>query len=195
MAKASDLYKKKRKELSRLASMANKRIKRLEQKGLTDTPAYQAMIKSGKPHFGVRGLKSSREVNNEYIRVMHFLDSQTSTIKGVEGYLKDLANVLGFSGLSNREIASSAKQFFTVVKMVQNRLSKEEAKLYSSTRLFNAVSAQFKAFSTTVNQTTSMESSLNEIIASLRKVDKVEEDMEGFTDDIFGENFEFLRKK
>ena len=65
MAKATDYYKKKRKELSRLASMANKRIKRLQEKeGYTNTPAYQAMLKSGKPHFGVKGLKTSRDVNN-----------------------------------------------------------------------------------------------------------------------------------
>ena len=195
MAKASDYYKKKRKELSRLASMANKRIKRLEEKGWTDVPAYQSMIKNGKPHFGVRGLKTSRDVNNEYIRVKHFLDSITSTVKGATGYLQDLATNMGVGGMKVSEIQQHAKQFFQIVKMVQKRLTKEENKIYSSTRLFNAVSAQFKAISMVINDTASVEDKLQTIISSLRKVEKVEDDMEGFTDNIFGENFEFLRKK
>ena len=195
MAKASDYNKKKRRELSRLCAMANKRAKRLEDKGWTDVPAYQSMIKSGKPRFGVRGLKTSREVNAEMIRVNHFLESITSTIKGATGYLQDLATNMGVSGMKVSEIQQHAKQFFQIVKMVQKRLTNEENKIYSSTRLFNAVSAQFKAISMVLNDTASVEDKLQTIISSLRKVEKVEDGYEGFTDNIFGENFEFLRKK
>ncbi len=195
MAKASDYNRKKRRELSRLCAMANKRIKRLIDKGWTDVPAYQALIKYGKPHFGVKGLKTSQEVNNELIRVNHFLESITSTIKGATGYLQDLATNMGVTGMKASEIQQHAKQFFQIVKMVQKRLTSEENKIYSSTRLFNAVSAQFKAISTTLNEGASVEDKLQSIISSLRKVEKVEEGYEGFTDNIFGENFEFLRKK
>ena len=37
-----------RKQVSRLASMANKRIQRLEQSELTDTPAYKSWEENGK---------------------------------------------------------------------------------------------------------------------------------------------------
>ena len=40
--KATDKYKELKKEVSRMASMANKRLKRLEKNELTDLPAYKS---------------------------------------------------------------------------------------------------------------------------------------------------------
>ena len=74
--------KKYRTEASRLASMANKRLKRLEQSGLIDSPAYQKWVQDGKVKFSVRG-KSHRELQKEVARMNKFINSQTSTIRGV----------------------------------------------------------------------------------------------------------------
>ena len=43
-----------RAQASRLASLANKRVQRLESNGLTDSPAYKKYIETG-GKFGVRG--------------------------------------------------------------------------------------------------------------------------------------------
>ncbi|WP_457848416.1 hypothetical protein, partial [Staphylococcus aureus] len=76
-----------RKEASRLVSLANKRVQRLELNGLTDSPAYKAYIASG-GKFGVRG-KSHNELQQEVARLNRFINSTTSTIKGVNKTLKE----------------------------------------------------------------------------------------------------------
>lgn len=51
-------------EANRLASMANKRIRRLEANGLQDAPAYQAYIAQGGQPFSTRG-KNYNELQAE----------------------------------------------------------------------------------------------------------------------------------
>ena len=43
-----------RKEISRKASLANKRLARLEKNGLTDSPAYQKVMEGGGKRFSIR---------------------------------------------------------------------------------------------------------------------------------------------
>ena len=52
---ASDEYKAFKKEVSRMASMANKRLKRLEKNELTDLPSYKAWEENGSIRFSVKG--------------------------------------------------------------------------------------------------------------------------------------------
>ena len=59
----AEAIKEFRREASRLASMANKRVKRLEENGLTDTPAYKAYLETG-GKFSVKG-KSYNELQKE----------------------------------------------------------------------------------------------------------------------------------
>ena len=98
--------KKYRQEASRMASMANKRLKRLEKNGLQDTPAYQKWIESGGEKFGVRG-KDYNEVQREMARMRQFINSQTSTIKGVNNVLKEMANNTGIQYKNLKELRQS----------------------------------------------------------------------------------------
>ena len=50
---ASDKYLELKKEVSRMASMANKRLVRLERNELTDLPAYQSWVQNGAIKFSV----------------------------------------------------------------------------------------------------------------------------------------------
>src|SRR5699024_7792951 len=79
-----------RQEASRKAAMANKRIDRLIERGLTDSPAYQKWVKDGSHRFGVRG-KDYNQVQAEVARLNNFLNSETSTIRGFDAVLKNLA--------------------------------------------------------------------------------------------------------
>ena len=48
-------YRRLKAEVSRLASMANKRLVRLENHGFEDSPAYQQFVASGGEKFRVLG--------------------------------------------------------------------------------------------------------------------------------------------
>ena len=73
--------------VTKLASAANKRVKRLGEKGL-DTPALRKAYK-GK-HFGSKD-KNLKQLRSEYKRVSGFLKSETSTVKGYKSFLNRLS--------------------------------------------------------------------------------------------------------
>lgn len=113
--------KKYRQEASRMASMANKRLKRLEKNGLQDTPAYQKWIESGGEKFGVRG-KDYNEVQREMARMRQFINSQTSTIKGVNNVLKEMADNTGIQYKNLKELRQSSRQFFELASKIEQYL-------------------------------------------------------------------------
>ena len=113
--------KKYRQEASRMASMANKRLKRLEKNGLQDSPAYKKWIESGGEKFGVRG-KDYNEVQREMARMRQFINSQTSTIKGVNNVLKEMADNTGMKYKNLKELRQSSKQFFELASKIEQYL-------------------------------------------------------------------------
>ena len=74
------------KAVSRLASAANKRLKRFEGSEL-ESPATKSVEKSG-GKFGTRG-KTLNQLRSEFIRAKNFLGNKTSTIKGYKQFKKD----------------------------------------------------------------------------------------------------------
>lgn len=72
--------------VSKMASAANKRLKRLEQKGM-ESPAVISVGNSG-GKFGARG-KNLNQLRSEFIRVKNFLKMKTSTIRGYKKVKKD----------------------------------------------------------------------------------------------------------
>lgn len=73
--------------VTKLASAANKRVKRLEGSGY-NTPALRQASKGG--HFGTKG-KNLKQLRSEYKRVSGFLKSETSTVKGYKSFLNRLS--------------------------------------------------------------------------------------------------------
>lgn len=110
-----------RKEVSRLASIANKRVKRLENNDLTDSPAYQKLVENGVPKFGVRG-KSWNEVQKEFSRLNRFLNSETSTIRGINNNLKTMASNTGIKYKNMVDLKSKASKFFELSSKVEQYL-------------------------------------------------------------------------
>lgn len=83
--------KAERAEARRMVSMANKRLRRLEQQNLQNTPAYQSWYNSGAVKFSVKG-KTHKEVKREMARMNKFLNQITSTVRGAKQNLKDIAD-------------------------------------------------------------------------------------------------------
>lgn len=113
--------KKYRQEASRLSSMANKRLARLEKAGLIDSPAYKKWADSGGVKFGVRG-KSYNEVQQEVARLNRFLNAETSTIRGVNTVLKDMAKNTGINYKSLADLRQKAGKFFELSSKVEQYL-------------------------------------------------------------------------
>lgn len=99
-------------ELSRKASMANKRLRRLEDNNLTENPAYtQWKNYKGGVNFSVKG-KSFNELQAEMARVDKFLNSKTSTVRGSKQVMKDLADTAGISYDNTNGLNSKLRNFF-----------------------------------------------------------------------------------
>ena len=107
-----------KKEMSKLASMANKRISRLEKAGLENTPSYQKWIKEGALKFGVKG-KDHNQLQKELTRLKGFINSETSTIKGVNNVLKEMAQNTGISYKNLTELRSKSGKFFELSSKVE----------------------------------------------------------------------------
>lgn len=119
-----DRLKYMRKEANRLASMANKRVRRLEQNNLTDAPAYQQYIASG-GKFSVRG-KDYNQLQQEISRLQSFLNSQTSTVRGYNNVLKEMANNTGIKYKNLTDLKEKASNFFELQSKVEQYLRQVE---------------------------------------------------------------------
>lgn len=107
-----------RQEASRLASKANKRIERLEKSDLKSSPAYQKWVKDGSVRFGVKG-KTYNEVQAEVARLNNFLNSETSTIRGVENVLKTMADNTGIKYDDLSDLRAKASNFFEIASKLE----------------------------------------------------------------------------
>lgn len=110
-----------RKEVSRLASLANKRIQRLEAAKLTDSPAYQKWVENGAVKFGVKG-KTYNQLQSEMARLNRFINAQTSTVRGINSYLKEMAANTGIKYGTLKELRSKAASFFELASKVEQYL-------------------------------------------------------------------------
>ena len=109
-----------RKEASRLASMANKRVARLEANDLRDAPAYKGYIESG-GKFSVKG-KTYNQLQIEVARMRTFINANTSTIKGVNKYLKDIADNTKIKYTNLKDLRAKSSKFFELSAKVQQYL-------------------------------------------------------------------------
>jgi len=113
-----------RKEASRLASLANKRVKRLEANNLTDSPAYQGYVKSG-GKFSVKG-KSYNELQREVARMRTFIEANTSTVRGVNNFLREIADNTKIKYKNLKDLRAKASKFFEVASKVEQYLREVE---------------------------------------------------------------------
>ena len=116
-----DNIKEVRAEMSKLASVANKRLQRLENAGLDTSPAYKKWVEDGQVKFGVKG-KNHNELQRELSRLKNFINAETSTIRGVNNVLKDMAKNTGIKYKNLTELRSKANNFFELADKVEQYL-------------------------------------------------------------------------
>lgn len=113
-----------RAQVSHLASMANKRLDRLEKNELTSSPAYQKWEQNGSHRFSVSG-KNYSEVQSEYWRVKDFLEMRTSSVTGTKAVLQEIATNIGWGKIDFDNIALTQEQlsnFFAIADTVSQYL-------------------------------------------------------------------------
>lgn len=113
--------KEAKKEISKLASMANKRLARLENANLTSSPAYKKWAENGQVKFGVKG-KSHNELQRELSRLEKFLSAETSTVRGTNRVLKEMAKNTGIKFKNLTDLRSKAAKFFELSSKVEQYL-------------------------------------------------------------------------
>lgn len=127
-----------RKEVARLNSMANKRIRRLAKSDFNSSPAYQKWLKEGAEYFSIRG-KTQSEVWKEYYRVTSYLDSKTSSITGTKKVLKNINEYTGMN-LPIAQVLKVAKDYFNLASKVAEWVTvKGLGAIYDSKQIYEQI--------------------------------------------------------
>lgn len=114
--------RKLRAEARRLVSMANKRLRRLEEQNLTESPAYKKWVEDGAQKFSVKG-KSIEEVKQEIARMEEFLRMKTSTVRGAKEYFKNVAKEVGIKKFSDfADLQRKLNTFFEITAKIKEYL-------------------------------------------------------------------------
>lgn len=129
-----------RSEVSRLTKIANKRLKRLKLAGYEETPAYRSWLKSGGVFFGVKG-KTNKQVQAEFRRVKKFLDDRTSTIRGANKVLREIARAIGYKNATLRVLKVKIPIFFSLAQKISeyNKLAGNAAKALDYQKIWQEI--------------------------------------------------------
>ena len=158
--------RKLRQEASRLSSIANKRLKRMEEQNLTDTPAYRKWVEDGEAKFGVRG-KSMAQVQAEIGRLNNFINQATSTVTGAKNYYKNIAGSVGIVEWEDiPDLQNKLNNFFSITGKVKEYLhnSKEIGVAIGYQKIWEAVSEYVQEVS---NETINAEQAVMEVAETL----------------------------
>jgi hypothetical protein len=128
-------------EVQRKASIANKRLERLERNNLTDLPAYRSWVDyGGGVRFSVAG-KDYNELQAELARVNHFLNSKTSLVREANKYLKDIARMTGVKYEKVSELPDKLSNFFKLASQVEQylRLTEQSASAIGYQKIWEVI--------------------------------------------------------
>ena len=170
-----------RREVSRKASLANKRLARLEKNGLTDSPAYQKFNIGGGKRFSIRG-KTGSELTKELIKINNFIEMKTSTIKGLNQVLKDTADRVGVEYKDIKQLQQYSSKFFELYNKSMQYLDTVEnlGHAFDSTEVMETVRQLVKQEKIDLADS---EAALDEMIKRvsdmLTDIDNYDEEIEG----------------
>jgi K+/H+ antiporter YhaU regulatory subunit KhtT len=106
-------------EISKLASKANKRLKRLRVNKLRSSPAYKKVRRERKVmKFSVKN-KNYNQLQKEKAQLTNFLNSTTSSVRGMNRVLKKIAKDTKYKYKSVKELPKALSQFFELSVKVQ----------------------------------------------------------------------------
>ena len=175
-----------RAQVSHLASMANKRLDRLEKNELTSSPAYQKWEQNGSHRFSVSG-KSYSEVQSEYWRVKDFLEMRTSSVTGTKAVLQEVATNIGWGKIDFTDIASTQEQlsnFFTIADTVSQYLESvdESAAALDYQEIWNTINAAYQQGKIDFNSAELDAEQMQGIVSEMMVLEETQNMLEMFDD-------------
>lgn len=132
--------RKLKKEIHRKIGIANKRIDRLKEQGLENTPAYRNLVEtSGTRRFSIKGHKSKNELRRLEAQLDQFIARKTSTVTGVKKWQKGIADSLGVNYEKVSEIGHNLDKYIDLLgKLTQLQRSRSGLEQGSDRRV-NAI--------------------------------------------------------
>lgn len=118
-------YNDLKRKVAREAKKANDRLERLEKRGYTNTPAYLAWKKSGAKKFSASHKKTYNDMQSEYWRIQRFLDDKTSTVRGTNSFLKEIADNTGIKYEKMSDLHKYSSDFFDIADEIKKYYKKE----------------------------------------------------------------------
>lgn len=187
---ASDKYLELKKEVSRMASMANKRLKRLESNNLTLLPAYREWEQHGTIKFSVRG-KNYNQLQSEYWRLKHFLDDRTSTVRQANNFLREMAENTGIKYRGLEDLKSKSKQFFELAEKIKqyNMSINQSAQALDYQKIWQQINTYVNNTNTDLASAISSDEQLERFLQFMEKVQPVEDKKEGYA---VGSDWDFV---
>ena len=175
-----------RAQVSHLASMANKRLDRLEKNELTSSPAYQKWEQNGSHRFSVSG-KSYSEVQSEYWRVKDFLEMRTSSVTGTKAVLQEIATNIGWGKIDFDNIALTQEQlsnFFAIANTVSQYLESvdESAAALDYQEIWNTINAAYQQGKIDFNSAELDAEQMQGIISEMLVLEETQNMLEMFDD-------------
>ena len=175
-----------RAQVSHLASMANKRLDRLEKNELTSSPAYQKWEQNGSHRFSVSG-KSYSEVQSEYWRVKDFLEMRTSSVTGTKAVLQEIATNIGWGKIDFDNIALTQEQlsnFFAIANTVSQYLESvdESAAALDYQEIWNTINAAYQQGKIDFNNAELDAEQMQGIISEMLVLEQTQNMLEMFDD-------------
>lgn len=163
-----------RAEVSKLVAKANKRVARLERNNLEDSPAYQKLINDGDVRFSVRG-KDHNQLQKEVSRLNKFLESETSTVRGINRVLKDMARNTGIKYKTLTELRLKSAKFFELSSKVEQYLRTVEdmASAIGYQKIWEAINKYVKAEGMDLNDASNDIDKMVQIVTDMLKTPKI----------------------
>lgn len=188
---ASDKYKELRAEVSRMASMANKRLNRLENNNLTMLPAYQAWEQNGSIRFSVKG-KDYNQLQAEFWRLKNFLDDRTSTVREANAFLREMAENTGIQYHGLEDLKNKSARFFELAEKIReyNQAIGQAAQALDYQKIWQQINTAVQQDALDLSEAVSSEEQLERFLDFMNDVQPVEDDKEGYS--LTNSNFDFV---
>lgn len=189
---ASDKYLELKKETSRMASMANKRLVRLEKNELTELPAYKSWVNGGGIKFSVAN-KDYNQLQAEFWRLKNFLDNKTSLIRQSNSFLKEMASNTGIKYNGLADLKSKTNQFFKLAAKIKEyyKASELNALALDYQKIWEQINTQIKQGIIDITGIEGTEQTLQRFIDEIDRVSQVENNQEGFKEG--GKDWDFIK--
>ena len=188
---ASDKYKELRAEVSRMASMANKRLNRLENNNLTMLPAYQAWEQNGSIRFSVKG-KDYNQLQAEFWRLKNFLDDRTSTVREANAFLREMAENTGIKYNGLEDLKNKSARFFELAEKIReyNQAIGQAAQALDYQKIWQQINTAVQQDAIDLSEAVSSDEQLERFLDFMNDVQPVEDNKEGYS--LTNSNFDFV---